>query len=157
MLTNSDDLCSLENAEGEILASLIVRPELLPKLEIVEPEWFSRGEDRILWKAFRDAAHKNDGVAEPATANRFLVARYPEQAKQLLNRMVGHVNRNYGAGELADNLFEYHFKLLQNNGIRRTHWIWAKSIAIHCEQRQPLDELRSIVDDRPGFGSAVGQ
>jgi hypothetical protein len=157
MLNNADEMCSLENAEGEILSSLIVRPDFLQRLEIVDAEWFSRGEDRLLWKAFTHAAQQNDGVPEPATARNFIEQRQAGLGMQLLDRMAGHVNRNYGAGPLADSLFDYHLGVLRNNGVRRTHWKWAKAIALCCEQRGSLQELRAIVDDKPGFGKAVAQ
>ena len=145
----------MENAESEVLASLVVRPDLLQRLEIVDPEWFSRGEDRLLWRAFCHSFQANDGLADPTNARDFIEQRHPGQSEQLLGRMVGHVNRNYGAGPLADSLFDFHFRLLQTNGVRRTHWKWAKAICLCCEQRGSLEELRAIVDDRPAFGSGV--
>jgi hypothetical protein len=155
MLKNSDDLCSLEDAESEIVASLIVRPDHFSRLKRVESEWFSRGEDRALWQAYAYAASMNDGIAEPATAMRFLAEKYPEQATQLTERIVGHIARNYGAGPIAESLFDYHLGLVRNNGVRRAHWKWSRRIALCCEQRQPLDELRLIVNDRPDLGEGV--
>ena len=157
MIANSTDLCSMEPAEGEILASLIVRPEKLATLQIVEPDWFSRSEDRTLWRAFMYATRQNDGLADPTTAKNFIEQKYPGQSESLLDRMVGHINRNYGAGPLADSLLDYHLSLLQTNGIRRTHWKWARGICLCCEQRRSLEELRAIVDGRPGFGKGAGE
>ena len=76
---------------------------------------------------------------------------------QLLDRMVANINRNYSAGPLADSLFDFHLGLLRNSGVRRTYWKWSKAVALCCERRGSLDELRAIVDDRPGFGKAVSQ
>jgi len=156
MLANADDLVSLESAEGEILASLVIRPEFWPRMKTVESHWFSRGEDRLLFRSLKFAAEQNDGFADPVTAKNFIEAKFPEQSSSLINRLAGHVCRNYGAGPLADSLFEFHFRLLQTNGIRRTHLKWARAISLCCEERRSLAELRELVDDKPSFPSLEG-
>lgn len=152
MIPIPTDRFSIETAEGEILASAIIRPDSWAQLRPVTPEWFTEWSDQRLWKAVQFAMTANLGFADPNVIRNWLRQQWPDEAESLIERLADHVNRWAHPEYLP-----FHIGVLRHNGIRLSCRRWSRVIIRYCDELRPLSELQAIVTDPPAFGSEVTQ
>jgi hypothetical protein len=150
MITIPTDKLSIETAEGEVLAVVILRPDLWTQLQQVEPEWFTDWSDQRLWQAAKAAMETNLGFACPNVIRNWLRQKWPDEADGLFERLAGHVDRWVHPAHL-----QFHLCVLRQNGIRLSCRRWAAVIVQFVDEHRPLAELQAIVTDPPKFGLAV--
>ncbi len=150
MISIPTDRFSIETAEGEILATAILRPDLWARLQDVTPEWFTEWSDQQLWQAIQLVMETNLECADPNVIHNWLIKHWPDEAESLIQRLADHVGRWAHPEYLP-----FHLGVLRQNGIRLSCRHWSGVILKFCDELRPLSELQAVVTDPPAFEMKV--
>lgn len=150
MLVDQRDRFTIETAEGEILATAIIRPDLWPHMPDVVPEWFTNWSDQRLWQAVLAVRTNGFDFVDPGAVQHYLQQHCPKETEGLMARLAAHVAR-----WLHPEYLRFHYQVLRQSGVRHSCDKWADVIKRKCLEQCPLQELKIVVTDPPTFGEEV--
>lgn len=144
-MTRTDSPVTLETAqaERELLACGIRKPQVWDRIQHVQPEWFTHWSDIVLWRAVQFSYEQNGGF-DVAVVERWLHEYYPDDASALLERLATIADEFLHAEYL-----DYYVATLERSGERLATQRWARHIAEMCDGGFPMHEIYRVVQSPP--------
>lgn len=144
-MTTMDSHVTLETAqaEREIIACGIRRPQIWERLRHVRPEWFAHWSDQVLWRAVQ-VSYEENNCFEVAVVNRWFREYCRDDAAGLLDRLAG-IADEYLHAEFVD----YYLATLERSGERLATQRWADHVSEMCSSGRSMVEIRQTVSAPP--------